>query len=57
MGLRGAVGKDINQCMRVCEESGLESESGWGGGGGEARSRVAREGGVRQWGNIMGKCA
>ena len=56
MGLRGAVGKDINQCMRVCEESGLESESGWGGGG-EARSRVAREGGVRQWGNIMGKCA
>ena len=45
--------------MRVREESGLESESGWGGGGGggEARSRVAKEGGVRQWGNIMGKCA
>ena len=35
MGLRGAVGKDINQCMRVCEESGLESESGWGGGVGK----------------------
>ena len=50
------MGKDIDQCMRVCEESGLESESGWGGGG-EARFRVAREGGVRQWGNILGKCA
>ena len=49
------MGKDIDQCMRVCEESGLESESGWGGG--EARFRVAREGGVRQWGNILGKCA
>ena len=27
------MGKDIDQCMRVCEESGLESESGWGGVG------------------------
>ena len=26
------MGKDIDQCMRVCEESGLESEGGWGGG-------------------------
>ena len=49
MGLRGAVGKDINQCMRVCEESGLESESGWGGWGSSISGCEGR------WGKAVGK--
>ena len=43
------MGKDIDQCMRVCEESGLESESGWGGGGSSISGCEGR------WGKAVGK--